>query len=618
MNSYKPLQSKIITSIMIIFIAFVFCLSTVRADYINFTLTSPANNSRWYGTQVNFSSYIAGSNTYQTNNTINIYNSSGQLNQSITQNVTEWADFNGNSNGAINSSINLNNESFMLNHTYAIWFKLSSYLLQNESSLFSYVQGNERLSLDLKPSYPYIQFKTRNSSNTCPSGATINNPFNLNQWYFVVGVYNGSNLLYFNGIFNISGIGCYNFNPLGSTFWLGSTNVGSGNSERFNGSLDEVREWNRSLSSNEILSLYNLGRTQQQLNSSLSLGQVLYLPLDSSLKDFSRNSNNGTNNGATFNSSASPQSWTFDNFVNGYYSYSIDGCGVNTSLGSYCNSSNLWNFFIGNLSILSYNVSNGTLTNNGSSSWQEKANLTYNIISDGAIDQNEYSWYVDGVLKLQGFGLSKFSYLFLNQQANQNSVIRVDINDSAGSISQTFSEFFNSWNPFVSITFPGDTQAHSKNGTIDINYTASDYSPQNCWYAINYGAATSKVLFGINWSSIGLTSTDNIISVYCNDSVNNIGSDTHTFHISTTNLISPFDLKTILINDVAGSVEIFSFLAVILISFLFAKFSLPGKIVLILYVLFTVIMAAYMGGLYVLFIIVSGLVTYWGVSKIVS
>lgn len=79
----------------------------------------------------------------------------------------------------------------------------------------------------------------------------------------------------------------------------------------------------------------------------------------------------------------------------------------------------------------------------------------------------------------------------------------------------------------------------------------------------------------------------------------------------------PLDLEKIFVVDFAGSQEIFTFAAILLVSIAFSKFGLPNKIALPLFALFGVIMSQYIGGLYVLVILFAGIVTYYSLSKIV-
>ena len=83
----------------------------------------------------------------------------------------------------------------------------------------------------------------------------------------------------------------------------------------------------------------------------------------------------------------------------------------------------------------------------------------------------------------------------------------------------------------------------------------------------------------------------------------------------TKGLYEPFDFKNILFNDLAGNVEIAGFLMIILLSIGMAKLGMTSKLALPLYVLFAVIMAVYIQPLYVLIILVTGLVTFYSVSR---
>ena len=80
-------------------------------------------------------------------------------------------------------------------------------------------------------------------------------------------------------------------------------------------------------------------------------------------------------------------------------------------------------------------------------------------------------------------------------------------------------------------------------------------------------------------------------------------------------LISPFDLERIYVVDVAGTPEVFSFVAILILSFIMGRYNFGNKISLSLFALFFVIMAAYLQNLYVLVIIVAGLTVFYAVSK---
>ena len=130
---------------------------------------------------------------------------------------------------------------------------------------------------------------------------------NTNKWYHVVSVYDGSNIyFYVNGSFSSSGsIGA---EPQESNYniWIGDSFTGLGN---FNGSLDDVRIYNRALSASEVSQLYNstagskVSASQPVKNrnctSGLSCGLVGYWTFDGKdivngvIRDKSGNGNHG-------------------------------------------------------------------------------------------------------------------------------------------------------------------------------------------------------------------------------------------------------------------------------------------------------------------------------------
>lgn len=81
--------------------------------------------------------------------------------------------------------------------------------------------------------------------------------------------------------------------------------------------------------------------------------------------------------------------------------------------------------------------------------------------------------------------------------------------------------------------------------------------------------------------------------------------------------IQPLDLITIFVLVLAGSPAIFTFLAIILIAVLAAYFRMPDKIALSMFALFGIIMATYLEGLYILLILLVGLFSYFGISKLI-
>jgi len=90
-------------------------------------------------------------------------------------------------------------------------------------------------------------------------GLTITNPQQLNQWYFVVGTFDGTTMSFYRDGVLISqktGLPATNIdNCAGNTFRIGRFHDLS--SYFFNGKIDDIRVYNRALTATEIQALYN-------------------------------------------------------------------------------------------------------------------------------------------------------------------------------------------------------------------------------------------------------------------------------------------------------------------------------------------------------------------------
>jgi hypothetical protein len=116
----------------------------------------------------------------------------------------------------------------------------------------------------------------RNTTGPTSDIFTTNTIFSLNTWVHLVVVQNGSNIVYIykngNLLENLTGEPCMT-NPSSSSLTIGDR----GNGQFFNGSLDEVMIFNRSLSSTEISALYNSQSNEFNTSSmSLASGQHNY------------------------------------------------------------------------------------------------------------------------------------------------------------------------------------------------------------------------------------------------------------------------------------------------------------------------------------------------------
>ena len=199
-----------------------------------------------------------------------------------------YSDFSGNGNHGTNNGSTLNNNSINSNYLLNAEFNgvdntisaVSPLVNANSSSSISawiYLQPNnpswQRIitkiygsnigaragSIDIFSNTNKLRYVIVSDTGTDYS-ATSTTVLNNNQWYYVVGTYDnttGNVSIYINGNFENSIINTEKTTTSGSSpFYIGSE-LNTGTPTYFNGSLDEVRIYNRALSESEIELLYN-------------------------------------------------------------------------------------------------------------------------------------------------------------------------------------------------------------------------------------------------------------------------------------------------------------------------------------------------------------------------
>ncbi len=169
-----------------------------------------------------------------------VFNSSGKYGGAVV--------FNGTENMTIKDS-----NSFHVNNTITIsaWIKPSS--LNPYGMIVS--KNDSSWGLRFNSNSGRIMFVARiGSTFVDQSYYSTSSVLQTNNWYHVVGVYNGTNVItYVNGAIDGN---YYIVGPIGTStddIYIGSRFDGYG----FNGSIDELQIWNRSLSASEVNQLYN-------------------------------------------------------------------------------------------------------------------------------------------------------------------------------------------------------------------------------------------------------------------------------------------------------------------------------------------------------------------------
>lgn len=118
-----------------------------------------------------------------------------------------------------------------------------------------------------------------------------------------------------------------------------------------------------------------------------------------------------------------------------------------------------------------------------------------------------------------------------NFSGNSNSTSGVTITSDTNQL--LFLNTSDNTLPNVTITFPMNTNYSSN--ISNITYTVVEANPDSCWYSTNNGITnSSRVDSGNNFTAITSLEGNNTWTVYCNDSSNNIGSNSVTFTLDTT------------------------------------------------------------------------------------
>ncbi len=85
------------------------------------------------------------------------------------------------------------------------------------------------------------------------------------------------------------------------------------------------------------------------------------------------------------------------------------------------------------------------------------------------------------------------------------------------------------------------------------------------------------------------------------------------------NYVAPFDFRTIIVNWFLGNIELFMFAFIIVFSFVSAKMGMSNRIFMTLLAIGSVMFGGIMdSGIYTLAILIIGIFTYKGVSRVVA
>jgi len=308
------------------------------------------------------------------------------------------------------------------------------------------------------------------------------------DWHNVVGWYNGiEKRIYIDGI------------EKKATSQTGNVDMNSGltiskSSNTFNGSMDDVRIFNRSLSESEILELYNTNNVSD--NSDL----VAYWDMEEIFTT----------------TSPSTRKLTVD---------TTDPV----------------------ITILS--PTQGQIINNPS----ENITLNFSISEDG-VGLDQCWWITDQNLTKNFISCSQNSSFLYPADNPTNLTLYLFANDSVGfNGSDNVTIFKSIVGPVINITSPIDSYNFlHDNQTLDLNYTlATNGTLDTCWYS--YNGVNSTVNCSENTTQFQYEANINSLTFYANDTFGNEDNLLRSWEVSATELSQTFPNETI-----EGAIENFS------------------------------------------------------------
>ena len=334
----------------------------------------------------------------------------------------------------------------------------------------------------------------------------------VGRWAHVAVTYNGSALsLYIDGRLGAStpASGQIVFND--DDIYIAAE---SGSVSNFDGSIDEVAIYNRSLSNDEILSRYERGVAS--LNLSV------------------RSCDDSSCSGEGFSqlNSSSPQQLNLSN--NTYFQYFLSFNSENESVGP-----TFYNISVDySLSNLPPSLSLALPANGSIFNYNTSIPLNFSVSdADGNLQSCWYS--ING-----GSNVSIASCL--NTTFNASAGIKnltLYANDSVGALSSNITFFtIDNLAPLVRVTYPQNVSYNFVQSSL--NYTSSDANLQSCWYSLNGGQSNTTLTCGDNLTSLSSSQSQNTWIVYANDSAGNLNFSSVSFFVDSISPLISFSSST--------------------------------------------------------------------------
>jgi len=122
--------------------------------------------------------------------------------------------------------------------------------------------------------------------------------------------------------------------------------------------------------------------------------------------------------------------------------------------------------------------------------------------------------------------------------------VTVWVNDSANNINSSFIYFtIDATYPIINITYPANNTHYTDTG-LEINYTYVETNCDSVWYTNDTYATNTTLACGTNITTITWTEGNHNVTIWMNDTANNINLSFIAFTIDTTNPLIDYDAQT--------------------------------------------------------------------------
>ncbi|MGV8142900.1 MAG: LamG-like jellyroll fold domain-containing protein [Candidatus Pacearchaeota archaeon] len=410
------------------------------------------------------------------------------------------------------------------NGEFVNFSRAAQYNFTNQITIEAWVNpesfSNSPTIIDKDPSAFSLYFTSASTKLRADIGATQitgDRSFIANNWYHVVLTYNGSQVrLYSTGDLAGSPLAKTGLIAIGTrdlivgSGWSGSNPLGF----PFDGLIDEIAIYNRSLNAQEIKDHYLRG--------------VLRLNLSV------RSCDDSVCAGESFSHVNSSSTQTISEISNRYFQYKGEFTTENES-----DSPKLYNVTVGYVSANNPPSVNLTYPFNNTNYSTIQTHLNYTV-TDTDLDS---CWYTldNGVINSSVSCGVNVTGLTSAQGTNN---WRVYANDSTGTERNALVSFFvDSIAPLLSISMPTNNSV-APNTTIYVNYAVNDLGIglNSCWWTNSSGVRNTTVGCGTNFSFVGVEGI-NLASIYANDTFGNTNNATITVNVNTqapsVNILSP-------------------------------------------------------------------------------